>query len=26
MLTAHKGMNVSEQEYQAATDDIVGAL
>jgi hemoglobin len=26
MLTAHKGMNVSEQEYLAATDDIVGAM
>ncbi|MDO8249255.1 MAG: group 1 truncated hemoglobin [Rhodoferax sp.] len=26
MLTAHKGMNISEQEYLAVTDDIVGAL
>ena len=26
MLTAHKGMNVSEQEYLAATDDNVGAM
>lgn len=26
MLTAHKGMNISEQEYLAAMDDIVGAL
>lgn len=26
MLTAHKGMNVSEQEYLAVTDDIVGAM
>jgi len=26
MLAAHKGMNISEQEYLAATDDIVGAL
>jgi len=26
MLTAHKGMNISEQEYLAVTDDIVGAM
>jgi hemoglobin len=26
LLTAHTGMNVSEQEYMAAMDDIVGAL
>jgi len=26
MLSAHKGMNISEQEYLAVTDDIVGAL
>lgn len=26
MRTAHKGMNISEQEYLAAMDDIVGAL
>jgi hemoglobin len=26
MLAAHKGMNISEQEYLAAVDDIVGAL
>jgi hemoglobin len=26
MLAAHRGMNISEQEYLAATDDIVGAL
>ncbi|MHB1230986.1 MAG: group I truncated hemoglobin [Burkholderiales bacterium] len=26
MLTAHKGMNISEQEYMAAIDDIVGAM
>jgi len=26
MPTAHKGMNISEQEYLAVTDDIVGAL
>ena len=26
MLAAHKGMNISEQEYLAATDDIVGAM
>ena len=26
MITAHKGMNISEQEYLAAMDDIVGAL
>lgn len=26
MLAAHKGMNISEQEYLAVTDDIVGAL
>ena len=26
MPTAHKGMNVSEQEYLAVTDDIVGAM
>lgn len=26
MLTAHKGMNISEQEYLATMDDIVGAL
>ncbi|HVY66722.1 MAG TPA: group 1 truncated hemoglobin [Gammaproteobacteria bacterium] len=26
MLAAHKGMNISEQEYLAAMDDIVGAL
>lgn len=26
MLTAHKGMNISEQEYMAVMDDIVGAM
>lgn len=26
MLTTHRGMNVSEQEYLAVMDDIVGAL
>ena len=26
MLAAHKGMNISLQEYLAATDDIVGAM
>lgn len=26
MLTAHKGMNISEREYLAVTDDIVGAM
>lgn len=26
MLTAHKGMNISEQEYLAVMDDIVSAL
>lgn len=26
MLAAHKGMNISEQEYLAAMDDVVGAL
>lgn len=26
MLTAHKGMNVSEQEYLAVMDDVVGAM
>ena len=26
MPTAHKGMNISEQEYLAVTDDIVGAM
>ena len=26
MLTAHKGLNISEQEYLAVTDDIVGAM
>lgn len=26
MLTAHKGMNISEQEYLAVTDDIVNAM
>ena len=26
MHTAHKGMNISEQEYLAAMDDIVGAM
>src|SRR5512139_844967 len=26
MLAAHKGMNISEQEYLAVMDDIVGAL
>lgn len=26
MLTAHKGMNISEQEYMATMDDIVGAM
>ena len=26
MLTAHKGMNISEQEYLAVVDDIMGAL
>ena len=26
MVSAHRGMNISEQEYIAATDDILGAL
>jgi hemoglobin len=26
MRTAHKGMNISEQEYLAVMDDIVGAV
>lgn len=26
MVQAHKGMNISEQEYLAATDDILAAL
>jgi hemoglobin len=26
MLAAHKGMNISEQEYLAVADDIVGAM
>jgi len=26
MLTAHRGMNISEQEYLAVMDDIVGAM
>jgi hemoglobin len=26
MVGAHKGMNISEQEYLAAMDDIVGAM
>jgi hemoglobin len=26
MLTAHKGMNISEPEYLAVMDDIVGAM
>lgn len=26
MLAAHTGMNISEQEYLAVTDDIVGAM
>jgi hemoglobin len=26
MRTAHKGMNISEQEYLAAMDDIVSAM
>ena len=26
MPTAHKGMNISEQEHMAAMDDIVGAM
>ena len=26
MLTAHKGMNISEQEYLAVVDDIIGAM
>jgi len=26
MLAAHKGMNISEQEYFAAMDDVVGAM
>lgn len=26
MAAAHRGMNISEQEYLAATDDILGAL
>jgi hemoglobin len=26
MLTAHKGMNISEQEYLAVVDDIVAAM
>lgn len=26
MLTTHKGMNISEQEYVAVVDDILGAM
>lgn len=26
MLTAHKGMNISEQEYLAVMDDIIGVM
>lgn len=26
MVTTHRGMNISEQEYMAVMDDIVGAL
>ena len=26
LVVAHKGMNISEQEYMAAMDDILGAL
>ena len=26
MLAAHKGMNISEQEYLAVTDDIIAAM
>ena len=26
LVVAHKGMNISEQEYMAAMDDIIGAL
>jgi len=26
LLVAHKGMNINEQEYMAAMDDILGAL
>jgi hemoglobin len=26
MLATHKGMNISEQEYLAVMDDILGAL
>ncbi|MGJ2639830.1 group I truncated hemoglobin, partial [Salmonella enterica subsp. enterica serovar Paratyphi A] len=26
MVAAHKGMNISEQEYLAVMDDIVGAM
>lgn len=26
MLVAHKGMNISEQEYLAVMDDIIGAM
>ncbi len=26
MLEAHRGMNITEQEYLAATDDILGSL
>ena len=26
MLSAHKGMNISEQEYLAVMDDIIGAM
>lgn len=26
MISAHKGMNISEQEYLAVMDDIVGAM
>ena len=26
MLAAHKGMNISEQEFVAATDDILGVM
>jgi hemoglobin len=26
MLTTHKGMNISEQEFLAVVDDIMGAM
>lgn len=26
MVSAHKGMNISDEEYQAVTDDILGAM